>query len=246
MPRARLRPTWVLLALVLLAMLGIGWWSSQEPTASDEPIGLFTTLPILWSDNPDLGAALNADQPQHWARGELAKRGRIEPLDVLSDLSLDRVRRLVIAQPRVFAAPENVALDAWVRGGGQLLLFADPALTEDSAFALSDPRRPQAVVLLSPILARWGLELRIADGQVLGEASRDVMGVVLPVNLPGHFALTGQNSCKLWADGLAVTCQIGQGRVTALADADVLARSDPARTRARAFAGLLDAAFAAE
>lgn len=246
MPRAKLRPTRTLLALVLLVMLGIGWWSSREPAASDEPIGLFTTLPILWSDNPDLNAALSADQPQHWARGELAKRGRIEPLDVLSDISLGRVRRLVVAQPRVFAAPENVALDAWVRGGGQLLLFADPALTEDSAFALSDPRRPPAVVLLSPILARWGLELRIADGQVLGEESRDVMRIAMPVNLPGHFAVVGKGKCILWADGLAVTCQIGQGRVTALADADVLARNDPARTRASAFAELLDAAFAAK
>ena len=245
MLRAKLRPAWVLLALVLLVMAAIGWWSNRDPANSDEPIGLFTTLPILWSDNPDLTAALSADEPPHWARGELARRGKIEPLDVLSDSSLGRVRRLVIAQPRVLAAPENVALDTWVRAGGQLLLLADPALTEDSAFALSDPRRPQAVALLSPILARWGLELRIADGQVLGEQNREVMGLAVPINLPGHFALTSQPSCKLWADGLAVTCTVGQGRVIALADAAVIERDDPARTRAMAFGGLLDEAFAA-
>jgi hypothetical protein len=233
-----------MLALVLLAMVGVGWWSNSRLADSDQPIGLFTTLPILWSDNPDLSAALSAEDHPHWARIELAKRGKIEPLDVLSAISLDRIRRLVIAQPRVLMPAENVALDAWVRGGGQLLLLADPALTEDSAFALSDPRRPQAVVLLSPILARWGLELRITDGQVLGEESRDVMGVAVPVNLPGHFVTQGQGNCKLWADGLAVTCKIGQGRVVALADATVLERDDPARTRAKAFRGLLDTAFA--
>lgn len=250
MPRAKLRPARVLLALVLLTILGIGWWSSTRQVINDKPIGLFTTLPIMWSDNPDLTAALDVNVPQHWARAELTRHGKIEPIDVLSDVSLDRVRRLVIAQPRVLAPPENVALDAWVQGGGQLLLLADPALTEDSAYSLSDPRRPQAVVLLSPILARWGLELRIADGQELGEASRDVMGLAVPVNLPGHFVILGQNGsigqarCKLWADGLAVFCQVGQGRVIALADAAVLDRDDPARARAKAFGGLLDAAFA--
>lgn len=212
-----------------------------------EPIGLFTSLPILWADSPELGSELRPDAAPHWALKVFAARGKIEPLDMLAgprgSAPLDKLRRLVIAQPRPLAPAENVALDDWVRGGGQLLLLADPALTQDSAFALGDPRRPQAVALLSPILGRWGLDLLFDDSQVMGEGSHEVLGVATPVNLPGRFATRGQANCRLWADGLAVTCTIGKGRVVALADAAVLEPNDPSGLRPKAFVGLLDAAF---
>lgn len=246
--RAKPRPAWVALALVVLVIALIAWWSSARRPSNAEPLGLFTTLPILWADSPDLGAELNPGTGRHWAAEQLARRGAIEPLDVLvsgaGHAPLSRVRRLVMAQPRVLGPQENVALDEWVRGGGQLLLLADPALTEESSFALADPRRPQAVVLISPILARWGLELRFDAGQTMGETGRDVMGVAMPVNLPGHFVTQDQGTCRIWADGLAVTCAIGQGRVVALADAAVLERDDPAGSRGQAWSSLLDVAFA--
>ena len=234
---------------VALALGGIGWLSQLRSANGTEPIGLFTSLAILWSDSPDLGADLRGDQAPHWARGVLKQRGPIRPLDALSGPTghapLDGLTRLVIAQPRPLSPPENVALDNWVRGGGQLLLLADPALTEDSGYAIGDPRRPQALALLSPILGRWGLDLLFDDAQQLGELEREVLGVELPVNLPGHFATHGQANCRLWAGGLAVTCKIGQGRVVAVADAAVLERDDRAGTRPKALAALLDSAFAA-
>ncbi len=215
---------------------------------SGEPVGLFTSLPILWSDSADLGAELRGDSAPHWALRLLKERGPVEPLDTLAGAPgaspLDKLGRLVIAQPRPLGPAENVALDAWVRGGGRLLLVADPALTQDSAFPIGDPRRPQAVALLSPILGRWGLDLLFDDSQQLGEQARDVLGVATPVNLPGRFAARGQANCRLWADGLAATCAIGKGRVVALADAAVLERQDPSGTRPTAFSALLDAAFA--
>jgi hypothetical protein len=249
MPRVKRSTGWIIAALIAAAMAALVWWSAPRAEKPGEPIGLFTTLPILWSESPDLSASLNPDVEPHWAKGVLAATGAIEPLDVLSgppgQAPLDRVRRLVMAQPRVLGPQENVALDQWVRGGGQLLLLADPALTEESAFSLADPRRPQAVVLLSPILGRWGLDLRFDDGQQLGETSREVMGVAVPINLPGHFMTRGQANCRLWADGLAVTCAIGAGRVVALADAAVLEREDPGGTRPKALKALLETAFAA-
>jgi hypothetical protein len=248
--QGRIRSLRLLFGLLLAVLAVLVWWTFPRSRQGTEPVGLFTTLPILWSESPDLGAALNPAAPQHWARGILAKTGPIEPLDQLSRGegigSLDRVQRLVMAQPRVLGPQENVALDEWVRGGGKLLLLADPALTEQSDFAIGDPRRPQAVVLLSPVLSHWGLQLRIDDAQQFGEVRREVMGVKLPVNLTGHFVSEGQGYCRLWSDGLAVTCRIGKGRVVALADAAVIERLDPDGTRAKAFAWLLDAAFAAE
>ena len=234
---------------VALTLGGIGWLGHLRSAKGTEPIGLFTSLSILWSDSPDFGADLRGDQPPHWALAVLQQRGPITPLDALAGppghAPLDGLTRLVIAQPRPLSAPENVALDNWVRGGGHLLLLADPALTEESAFAIGDPRRPQAVALLSPILGRWGLDLRFDDAQELREQSREVLGAGLPVNLPGAFSTRGQANCRLWADGLAVTCKIGKGRVVALADAAVLERDDSSGARPAAFGALLDAAFAA-
>ncbi len=244
MPRARARLLGAFLIVAAIAGL-LAWRSAADGPRATGPVGLFTTLPILWAESPDIGTALNPDAEQHWARAILTSAGPVEPLDVLSDQSLGKVRQLVIAQPRVLSPAENLALDNWVRGGGRLLLLADPALTEESAYPISDPRRPQAVVLLSPILGRWGLGLRIADGQALGEARREVMGVEVPVNLPGHFVTEGQGNCRLWSDGLAVTCAIGKGRVVALADAAVLEPEDPGGARAKALTWLLDAAFVA-
>ncbi len=246
MPRVRI---WGVVALLALVVAGIAWLGLSRTQRGTEPVGLFTTLPILWAESPDLSAALDPAATPHWARTVLTQAGPLVPLDTLAGVPgsepLGKVRRLVMAQPRVLSPQENVALDQWVRGGGHLLLLADPALTAHSDFALADPRRPQAVALLSPILARWGLELRFAEDQVLGEARRDVMGMAVPVNLPGHFVTEGQGTCRLWADGLAVTCAVGQGRVVALADAAVLDREDPDGARARALAWLLDMAFAA-
>lgn len=247
MLRARPRPAIVVLLLVLLALAAFVWLSRAGKSQPGEPIGLFTTLPLLWNEDPDIAASLKPDQQPHWARAVIAARGPIVPLDMLAGAPghapLDRVRRLIVAQPRVLGPQENVALDAWVQGGGRLLLIADPALTEESAFPLGDPRRPQAVALLSPILAHWGLELRFDDRQTLGKRDHAVMGVAIPANLAGHFATQGQANCKLWGEGLVVTCTIGKGRVVALADAAVLERDDAGSQHAKALSWLLDAAF---
>lgn len=184
----------------------------------------------------------------HWAKGVLAQRGRLVPLDMLAgpaaDTELARLDRLVMAQPRPLAPQENVALDDWVRKGGYLLLFADPLLSEDSAFPLGDPRRPQGTVLLSPILRHWGLELRFDDiRETPGEQQREVLGNLVPVNLAGHFAVLPGASCSLSGGGLAAVCRVGKGRVLAFADAAVLERADGNGQRARALSGLLDEAF---
>lgn len=238
------------MALGLALALGlIGWFSLQRQPVSSKPIALFTSLPLLWSGQTDLGSEVRRDQPPHWAKAALARQGQVVPLDTLTlaagPRSLAGITRLVIAQPRVLSPAENVALDDWVRGGGQVLLLADPAFTEESPYPLGDPRRPQAAAMLSPILTRWGLELQFDAAQPLELRVREVMGVSVPTVLAGTFATRGQANCRLWANGLAVTCAIGKGRVVGLADAAVLERDDPAGERARAFGLLLDSAFLA-
>lgn len=230
-------------AILLAAALALLAGAALAMRGSDDTrIGLFTSLPILWDEAPDVAAMLRPEQAPHWARAVLERHGEIVALDTLE--SLDGIDRLVLAQPRPLGPHENVALDRWVRAGGKVLLLADPALTEPSAYALGDRRRPQDIAMLSPILKRWGLDLEFDDEQSPAERRPDVMGVAVPVVLTGSLRPTGQN-CRLWGDGVAASCGIGKGRVIVLADAAVLERADPDGARASTFDWLLTSAFAA-
>jgi hypothetical protein len=112
-------------------------------------------------------------------------------------------------------------------------------LTADSTYALGDRRRPQDIVLLSPILARWGLELRFDEDQPAGEhdAARESAGAALPVNLPGQFASRpgGHDArCAIVREGLVARCRIGRGRALIVADAALFEPSDADGKRAAA------------
>ncbi|MBS1239720.1 MAG: hypothetical protein H6R45_426 [Proteobacteria bacterium] len=242
MRRPGLRST--LIVLALLAACVAGWAFTRERHKEEDPLGLFTSLPIYWREAADLSAMLDPNGEPHWARRVIEERRELRPIDVLTPETLAPFRDLLLAQPRALAPAENVALDDWVRGGGHLLLFADPLLTEQSSFAIGDKRRPIDVALLSPILAHWGLELQFDDKQRPGEVARDVMGIAVPTNLGGSFLTQGQSNCELWDDGLAVTCAIGKGRAVAIADAAVLESADPNGARRHALEALLDTAFA--
>lgn len=240
-----MRRWWLALVVALALLLGLGWLVSGRPAkAPDRPqLGLFTSLPILWAEADDVGTLLASPEPPHWARGELEARYRILPLDTLPGPR--DLRFLLIAQPRPFSPDENVALDDWVRRGGRVLLFADPALTWDSQYPIGDRRRPQDVVLLSPILGRWGLELLFDDGQPGGE--RESAGNDLPVNLPGQLARRpgGVDAvCDIGPERLIARCRIGKGRALIVADAALLEPVDSPDSRAESLRRLADEAFA--
>lgn len=205
------------------------------------PLGLFTSLPILWREADGLSAQLAAPGKPHWARLVLEERRRLVPLDTL--LAPGSLADLLIAQPRPLEPAENVALDGWVRSGGHLLLFADPLLTSESRFPLGDPRRPADTVLLSPILAHWGLALREAEGK------RENAGMPLAVNAPGELSqLPGAAQlCRIEQGGLIAQCRIGKGTALIVADAALLEPADgvAAAQRGRALRMLMRRAFAA-
>jgi hypothetical protein len=147
-------------------------------------------------------------------------------------MPLPRQALLVLAQPQPLMPEENVALDAWVRRGGRLLLFVDPMLTAASEFALGDPRGPQRVAMLSPILRHWGLELQFDAAQAPGEHVVDYRGAALPVNLAGRFAVSREARCRLQAASVVAECRVGLGRVLAVADAGVFDGDDAGRSKA--------------
>lgn len=197
-----------------------------------------TTLPIYWGESDGVGAVLADQAPPGWVRPHLERRYTLEPLDTLDADTLKGLRRLMLAQPRVLTAQENVALDDWVRGGGRLLLFADPMLTHHSRFPLGDRRRPQDVILLSPILTHWGLELRFDPEQPRAGEAHDrsvaLAGGAAPVAMAGTLHAAAQSGCAVRDARLLAQCRIGKGAVVVVADAALLDEPEDAATGPRA------------
>ncbi len=223
--------SWLPLACLAALLAGAAVWASAV-SGEREKLGLFSTLPIYWGEVADMEDMLSGSAEPHWVRGALEEDYSLVPLDALlatgdDDGAMDKFGLLVLAQPRALSAAENVALDNWVRGGGRVLIFADPMLTRHSRFSIGDRRRSQDVVLLSPILRRWGLDLQVDDNVKLGERIAEFGDTKLPVNLPGSFAprpLADSTlaNCDLIASGLLADCAIGEGRALIVADAAVL------------------------
>ena len=197
--------------------------------AGDLPeLGLMGTIPIYWGESGDFGELLAGGSEAHWARARLESDYRLRPLDALSAENLAGLDLLVLAQPRPLSPAENVALDAWVRAGGRVLLFADPMLTGESRFAIGDRRRPQDVILLSPILTHWGLELAFDDSGPAGFVAIPGPGAPIPVNLPGSLTVReDEDECRIIAADVLAACSIGTGSAIVLADAAMLDLHDP-------------------
>jgi hypothetical protein len=207
-------------------------------------LGLAGTIPIYWGESGDFGELLAGEGSAHWARAQLEADYELRPLDTLSDESLAGLDRLMLAQPRALSPAENVALDTWVRGGGKLLLFADPLLTGESRFAIGDRRRPQDVILLSPILNHWGLNLVFDDEARAGYALVPTDGAPIPVNLPGSLDISdGEADCALVVADVLAECTIGRGGALVLADAALLDLHEAHPGASEALAWLTDEAF---
>jgi hypothetical protein len=227
---------------VLLALAFGAAIYSRADHAPKRTLGLFTSLPILWNEEETVAGHLDSAAPRPWVKAALERRFRLRPLDTL--FQLDRVQLLLMAQPRPLSPHENVALDAWVRAGGRLVLLADPMATWPSAFPLGDRRRPQDAVLLSPILAHWGLRLVFDDEQ--SPALREIAGTNLPVRLAGKLEPVAQNggSCHLEAAQVVAECRIGAGKALIIADSALLDPDLDGGQAQTVLYGFLDRAFA--
>ncbi|MFL6721490.1 MAG: hypothetical protein ACJ8FT_06775 [Sphingomonas sp.] len=181
-----------------------------RPTVQKPVLLLLTTLPLMFSDEFSLKGGGSP------ALVRLQSRYRVVPISVTDGAGLARGRLLLMAQPLAQTAENLVALDAWVRRGGRLLLLADPLLEWPSERPLGDPLRPPAMFMDTGLLAHWGLRLDAPDRR---KAERRTIGGydVLTVS-PG--SLNG--GCAIASDRLVADCRIGHGQTTVVADADWL------------------------
>lgn len=244
--RLKLAAAALLMALAVLAGIWM-WQGTQQRLAERAPLGLMTSLPIYWPEGAELQVTLESQAPLPWVRRALEERYELVPLDSLSagggaDTASDplaRFKHLLIAQPRGLSPADNVSLDEWVRRGGRLLLVLDPMLTGQYAVPIGDPRHPVAVGLIPPVLIRWGLDMRFSENQPFEPRQESYGDGAVPVLLAGEVVLAdddpaaseadraARGTCRILGQGIAAQCEVGQGRVTVLADAALLELAEP-------------------
>ena len=203
-----------MLALVVAAFLATSCDRRSPPAprpAEQRPtLLLLTSLPIVF------GEKFSLDDNGSAALSRLESRYRVRPISVADAGSLSGAKLLLAAHPSAQPAENLVALDAWVRSGGRLLLLADPLLEWHSERPLGDPLRPPPAFADTGLLRHWGLRLDAPDKR--GPVERKVAGQRIMFASPGRLA----GRCAIEDDGLVARCALGKGRATIVADADFL------------------------
>ena len=210
--------------MVVAAILGLAAiWADKASKAPRPPVGFTTSLPVFWAESDTLIIEPGDASHTHWLRGWLEQRYAVTLLDLVSQDNMLSLDRLILAQPRPLQPAEFAALDGWVRAGGRVLIFADPVLTEDSHYPLGDPRRPQSDALMSPLLARWGLE-QVVEDQPLDLRRVPLLGGDADIRMAGRFRAIagGAADCVLEDNALLAQCAVGKGRALIIGDAAML------------------------
>jgi hypothetical protein len=213
MTKARRRALGLVVAALIAAALAFALAQrsaqpSARPAAQRPTLLLLTSLPLVFGEDFSLQGGGSP------ALTALRARYRVAPISVTDRAELARGRVLLMAQPLAQPAEDLVALDGWVRGGGRLLLLADPWLEWPSKRPLGDRLRPPAMFMDTGLLAHWGLRLDAPDER--GPALRKLGGYSVLTVSPG--TLVG--GCAISGDRLVARCRIGKGRATIVADAD--------------------------
>ena len=207
------------IAALVIAIAAWAIFARQDPAGlaprpqEERPtLALLTSLPLIF------GESFSLDSGGSPALTRIEQRYNVLPIGVADAGSLAGQRFLLMAHPRAQPAAALVDLDHWVRGGGRLLLLADPRLAWDSSRPIGDALRPPPGFADTGLLAHWGLVLdgAQADGPALSTNGE----VTIETVAPGRLRSSG--SCLLAGEGFVAHCRIGKGVVTVIADADFL------------------------
>jgi hypothetical protein len=215
--------------------LVLGEPEAQAAGTSRPRVLFMSGLPLVWGE----GGPFDTGSRPAAAHGVLAREFDLAAIDTIDPKTLSG-GLLLLAQPQRLSPEELTALDAWVRGGGRALIFADPQLAWPSELPLGDIRRPPPVHLLSPLLTHWGIAIEPRPGEA--RKLYEVGARRLAVEAEG---LASGGPC---AGGLPARCRIGRGRATVVGDADLFrddlwAPAGPERHRRTADNPLIVAAW---
>lgn len=181
---------------------------------------LVTALPLVTLDDPRrLLTGASTASPM---LVELDHVTSIYRVDRASDGELRRTTSLILAHPPAMPPEDIVAVDAFVRRGGAVLILADGLLSWPPPYPLGDPRNPPITSLMTPLLDHWGIALDAPAG-LRQELVHVYDGSIrLALFSPGRLRVAAGSPCQVRLDGLMATCRIGRGRATIIADADLL------------------------
>ena len=179
---------------------------AERPT-----LALLTSLPLVFGE----GFALDGGGSAALTR--LEQRYNVVPIGVTDAASLRGQQLLLMAHTRAQPAEALVDLDRWVRGGGRLLLLADPKLDWDTKRPIGDRLRPPPAFADTGLLAHWGLQLTGPEPDGPASVGNGEMNILAasPGKLEG-------GRCALVGGGFVARCRIGKGSATVIADADFL------------------------
>ncbi len=216
--------------------------SEPAPVVQDKrELALMTSLPLVWGDAQDIETVIAGEGDPHPFYTHLQRSYTVTPVDSLTAdgvLSPGHPDILLLAQNRPLAPEELVALDDWIRAGGRAVIMADPLLAMESGYPIGDKRRPQGVSLMSPLFNRWGLDF-IFDEENAGPVRIEGGNYDVRAFAVGGFAMRPEQdlniaACTISELPMLARCQVGKGRATLIADADMLgsellAQSDNAK-----------------
>ena len=214
---------------------------TQERGDQKPRLLLLSSLPILFGPAFPTNDEFFIDGPPDGEGNVLQKAlegSELVGIATTSAEELAKGRVLLMAHPRAQTAENLVALDAWVRSGGRLLLLADPAFAIERGPPTLGGNYPPPFFADTGLLGHWGLLL---DGPLThGTAQLELSGEAVEVRSPGRFRKVG-GDCALEADGFLADCAIGEGRALLLADADfIIAEGEQGDANRAALAALID------
>lgn len=209
-PRRALGVGLVVLLGVSIVAGALGVRGASPPGEKRPVLLVLTSLPLLFGD--DFSVRGNGSP----ALDALEEHYRVVPISTTAAPELAKGRLLLMAQPLGQAPEDLVALDAWVRRGGRVMLLADPLLDWPSKRPLGDPLRPPPTFVDTGLLGHWGLRLYGPDKA--GTKRVPLRNRTVETSSPG--LLVGK--CPISAQGLVARCQVGKGAAIVIADADLL------------------------
>lgn len=235
---ARSRSPWGRVVIfVMLAACAWGWQlaatsmvaRAYTPVFGVKPAraAVVTSLPLFAPSRGDLAAILGGTVNDAPAITALQRYFDLVPMADVDAMALEQGDALLLAHPAALSPETLVAIDAYVRGGGQAVVLADALLDAELPYPLGDPRNPPVSTMLDPLLSHWGLAIAPARAGVrLGSDGRHR----LMMSSAGEVAIRSAQ-CRSAAGGLVARCRIGRGQAVIVGDADLL---DPSLWRSPA------------
>ncbi|MBK9004058.1 MAG: hypothetical protein IPM41_09410 [Sphingomonadales bacterium] len=223
------RRLWALLLVLLAGGAALWVWQGSKATqANSEALVLMSSIDLFWGEAEFNALAKGEAEPDPLYK-RLAETHKLIAADNVAQLQASKGKVALLIQPRAFAPDELVRLDQWVRAGGRLLFFSDPALQWPSDLPIGDPARPLFTSMHSPLFNHWGVELVLPIDAEAGsaEATMDVGRYAVRTLSAGQWQpLASENGsdahCRIAKEALVAECRPGKGQVILVADADLL------------------------